>query len=1148
MISVDQKAADTISSGHGAAARTCLFIARGVGLAGLAVGGLVLAGWMLDIGLVMGTPAGILVMKPNSALCFVLLGASLWLLVPPSGSLSVPSRTRQRAVLILSALVILLALAALLTNLLGLPVEIDNFLFREKLAASDQAYAGRISTPTALGFLLLGLALVLRQTRGRMAHRTAELLGLAAALIGFVALLGYLYSVPAFYYTSAYASMGVHTALLFVGFGTALLLRRPDSALMSMLGSPHSGGILFRRMLPLAILLPIGIGWLRLSGERAGWYGTEVGVALMVATTALLFGALLWLSARSLNKAHGQQYGAEERALQLTRALDDFSDAVIGLDLDANITSWGAGATRLTGYEEREAIGRRMTDLLIPAARAEERAAVLQHVRRDEPYISEGQRTTKDGRLLEVEVSFMPMHDTSGALIGQLTLTRDRTERRRADSALAAERTLLRTLIDALPDIVFTKDTAGRFNMCNVAELKHIGVHSPEELLGKTVFDLYPRELAQLYHADDEQALAGHPILDREELSVDVEGKQRWHLTIKMPLRNVDGDIVGLVGVSRDITQRRTMEEALRESERRFRQLAESLPQLVWTCESDGRCDFLSRQWVEYTGIPAGDQLGSRWLEQVHPGDRTALMHAWGHAVAEGSSFQLEFRIRKYDGTYRWFDTRAVPLFDNNRRIVKWVGCNTDVNEAREMRETLREHARLLDLAPVLVHELDGHILFWSQGAEALYGYTKQEAIGKLAHELLHSELPQPRAAIDETLRRTGSWEGELKHRTREGDTRVVKSQWTLHFDAEGRPSRILEVNADITEGKQAEAKLRNEERRFRALIEHGTDSVAVIDEHNNIQYLSPASVAVEGYTPEELIGRNGLENTHPDDLPLVDEIVQQLIANPGKPIPVLWRRRHKDGRWLWLEGVATNLLHDPAVRGIVTNYRDVTERRRAAEQQLTSQKMEALGTLAGGIAHDFNNILLAIAGNAKLAISDLPPDHPAQISLAEIQKAGVRAADLVRRILAFSAPAGAADGGAAAARRSSKKSLKLLRSTLPAMIEIRARFEPTICRRSPPMQRRFTRWCSTWRPTPRTRSATSRGVIEADLEAITVSGNAAILTHESKTRPLRALIAVRQRLRHGQGNAGAHLRSVLHHQAGRHGHRAWACRPCTAS
>jgi two-component system cell cycle sensor histidine kinase/response regulator CckA len=129
-----------------------------------------------------------------------------------------------------------------------------------------------------------------------------------------------------------------------------------------------------------------------------------------------------------------------------------------------------------------------------------------------------------------------------------------------------------------------------------------------------------------------------------------------------------------------------------------------------------------------------------------------------------------------------------------------------------------------------------------------------------------------------------------------------------------------------------AEARNRSE-RRFRALTEHSGDSIALIDADNKILYLSPSVEMVEGYKPAELIGRNGLENTHPDDLPLIKAAVAQLVAKPGQPIPVLWRRRHKDGRWLWLDGTATNLLADPAVRAIVTNYRDVTERKLAEEE-----------------------------------------------------------------------------------------------------------------------------------------------------------------------------------------------------------------------
>jgi PAS domain S-box-containing protein len=132
---------------------------------------------------------------------------------------------------------------------------------------------------------------------------------------------------------------------------------------------------------------------------------------------------------------------------------------------------------------------------------------------------------------------------------------------------------------------------------------------------------------------------------------------------------------------------------------------------------------------------------------------------------------------------------------------------------------------------------------------------------------------------------------------------------------------------------------LRRSERHFRALLEHSADGIVLIDAANKILYVSPSVLMVEGYAPEELLGRNGLENTHPEDLPIVQAAVQKLVANPGRPVPVLWRRRHKEGRWLWLEGVATNLLHDPAIGAIVTNYRDVTPRIKAEAALRQSQE-----------------------------------------------------------------------------------------------------------------------------------------------------------------------------------------------------------------
>ncbi|MFB3923630.1 MAG: PAS domain S-box protein [Terriglobia bacterium] len=136
-------------------------------------------------------------------------------------------------------------------------------------------------------------------------------------------------------------------------------------------------------------------------------------------------------------------------------------------------------------------------------------------------------------------------------------------------------------------------------------------------------------------------------------------------------------------------------EKALRESERRFRQLANSLPQLVWSCAPDGPCDFLSQQWVDYTGIPEQSQLGFAWLEQLHPEDRERAMTAWNTAVAAGSDFHAEFRIRRKDGAFRWFDTRAVRVCDAAGRTAKWFGSNTDVTDRKQLEDQLRQAQKM---------------------------------------------------------------------------------------------------------------------------------------------------------------------------------------------------------------------------------------------------------------------------------------------------------------------------------------------------------------------------------------------------------------------------------------------------------------------
>jgi PAS domain S-box-containing protein len=283
--------------------------------------------------------------------------------------------------------------------------------------------------------------------------------------------------------------------------------------------------------------------------------------------------------------------------------------------------------------------------------------------------------------------------------------------RQQAEQALHASQARMHAICNTALDGVIIMDHTGQIADFNQAAEQIFG-YRHSDVLGQVLADVvippalreaHRRGLAR-YMATGDAAVLGTRI---EVTGLRADGAL---VEVELSISRLPGDGPPLfAGFVRDITERKRAEAALRESQAHYQALAESLPHLVWTCRPDGPCDYLSGQWVAYTGRPATAQLGYGWTDHVHPEDRERVLAAWAEATAHGEAFDTDFRLRRADGVYRWFKTRAVPLRDPAGRIVKWFGSNTDFEDYTQAAQKLQAQVERLYLLEQITRAIGEH-------------------------------------------------------------------------------------------------------------------------------------------------------------------------------------------------------------------------------------------------------------------------------------------------------------------------------------------------------------------------------------------------------------------------------------------------------
>jgi PAS domain S-box-containing protein len=582
---------------------------------------------------------------------------------------------------------------------------------------------------------------------------------------------------------------------------------------------------------------------------------------------------------------------ANERAL-LRTLVDHLPVALYLKDTEGRKTLANPVDLKNLGVQtEAEVLGKTDFDFFPPdeaAAFWEDDQKVLQT---GQPVLNREERLTRpDGTEEWLLTSKVPLRDAQGRVIGLAGIGLDITELKRARDLLAAERTLMRTLLNTLPLAVYAKDITGRKTLTNPVDLRFMGASSEEEVLGKSDFDFYPPEQAEVFAAEDRQVLeTGEPILGREDCVVLRDGRQAWLLTYKVPIRDARGRIIGLAGCGLDITDRKRAEEALARERALLRTIVNTVPMVVYAKDLQGRKTLTNPEDLRYLCAGSEEEVLGKIDFDFYPPEQAARFAEEDRRVIETGQPLLNYeeRVVLRDGTVAWKIASKVPLRDETGKIIGLCGCGLDITEWKKAQERLQEQAALLEAAndAILVWTVDHEIRYANASAAGLLGRDRAELVGHRLEEV--PELIFPGLAdAERQVQESGEWTGEIRIRQATGGERVALVRWTLLRDLPEGPPRVLAILTDITERKEIEARFLHAQR-MQAI---GALAGGIAHDLNNL--LAPILMAAPllRETTEDPEARAMLETVEQCAQRGAD-IIRQLLTfargTPGARVPV---------------------------------------------------------------------------------------------------------------------------------------------------------------------------------------------------------------------------------------------------------------------
>ena len=716
---------------------------------------------------------------------------------------------------------------------------------------------------------------------------------------------------------------------------------------------------------------------------------------------------------QALEQQAGQTRGeltqTEAQGRLLEAAVVNGNDAVViieaqGVDdpLGWRIVYVNEAFTRMSGWSADEIIGKTLSTLYGEKTSSTEIDRIRAALEGGSSIRTEFINYHKNGYCTYwVEVDIAPIAYSQGKITHFVCTQREITERKLAEEALRSSEELFRQTAENICQVLFVQD------------LKHdkIVYVNPayEEIWGRSRDRLYenPIDFLEAIHPQERARVIaasktfdhGH-LYNQEYPILRSDGEERWICTRAVPVKNELGEY-RIFGISEDITEQKRATEALRESEERFRKLADEAPVLIWMNDANRSGTFVNQSCLEFTGRSTEELLGEGWAEGIHPEDKQRCFEIYLLAFKKHQRFQYVCRYLHADGQYRWLINMGVPRFASDGSFIGYIGCCTDITERMqaeaalqqaqaelqqanaelEMRveertkavnemnrqlicemsdrlyaqEQLRQSQQMLQL----VMDNIPQIIFWKDTASVFLGCNRvfaeiaglespEDVVGKTDYDLLYQkEEADLYRESDLRVMQTDTPEYRVivPHLQKDGTQLWMEiSKIPLH-DAEGNVIGVLGTCEDITERKQAQEALKSSKERFRNLVEISSDWVWEVDENAVYTYASPKIYDILGYHPQFVLGKTPFELMPPQEAERVANIFAPIVAAQQPFKCVENTNIHQDGHLVILETSGVPIFDgEGKFRGYRGVDRDITERKfREAVLLETQEQLQAI-------------------------------------------------------------------------------------------------------------------------------------------------------------------------------------------------------------